>query len=95
MAVAEQAITDRGDAVSLVRISDAAEMRQRPAGRTIQLRCSSLTIATTGTMLREDGRRVVLVPPTQAALPQMRELLVDLTSAVRQSLALPAAGGRP
>ena len=49
----------------------------------------------TGTMLRADGRRVVLIPPTQATLPQMRELLVDLTSAVRQSLALPAAGGRP
>ncbi len=91
----EQAIADRGDAVSLVRISDAAEMRQRSAGRTILLGCSSLTIATTGTMLREDGRRVVLVPPTQATLPQMRELLVDLTSAVRRSLALPAAGGLP
>ena len=91
----EQAIADRGDAVSLVRISDVVEMKQRPAGRTIQLRCSSLTIATTGTMLREDGRRVVLVPPTQATLPQTREMLVDLTSAVRQSLALPAAGGRP
>jgi formylmethanofuran dehydrogenase subunit B len=91
----EQAIADRGDAVSLVRISDAVEMKQRPAGRTIQLCCSSLTIATIGTMLREDGRRVVLVPPTQATLPQTRELLVDLTSAVRHSLALPAAGGRP
>jgi hypothetical protein len=45
-------------------------------------------------MLRPDGRRVVLVPPKQATLPQMRELLVDLTSAVRQSLALPVVGGR-
>jgi adenosylmethionine-8-amino-7-oxononanoate aminotransferase len=78
-----------------VRISDAAEMKRRPTGRTIQLSCASQTIATTGTMLRADGRRVVLIPPTQATLPQMRELLVDLTSAVRQSLALPAAGGRP
>ena len=90
----EQAIADRGNAVSLVRISDAVEMKQRPAGRTIQLGCSSLTIATTGTMLREDGRRVVLMPHQQATLPQMRELLVDLTSAVRQSLALPVVGGR-
>jgi len=90
----EQAIADRGDALSLVRISDAAEMKQRPTVRTIQLFCASQTIATTGTMLRPDGRRVVLVPPKQATLPQMRELLVDLTSAVRQSLALPVVGGR-
>ena len=91
----EQAIADRGDALSLVRISDAVEMKHRPTGRTIQLRYSSLTIATTGTMLREDGRRVVLAPHQLATLPQMRQLLVDLEQAVRQSLALPAAGGRP
>jgi len=46
-------------------------------------------------MLRADGHRVVLVPHQQATLPQMRELLVDLTSAVRQSLAMTAGGGRP
>jgi hypothetical protein len=51
-------------------------------------------LATTGTMLREDGRRVVLVPHQQATLPQMRELLIDLTQAVRRSLTVPAAGGR-
>ena len=90
----EQAIADRGDALSLVRISDAAEMPQRPTVRTIQLRCSSGTIATTGTMLREDGRRVVLVPHQQATLPQMRKLIVDLTAAVQRSLTVPAAGGR-
>jgi formylmethanofuran dehydrogenase subunit B len=91
----EQAIADRGDALSLVRISDAAPMPRKPTGHSIHICCASGTIATTGTMLREDGRRVVLAPPTQATLPQTRELLVDLTSAVRRSLALPAAGGRP
>ena len=91
----EQAITDRGDAVSLVRISDAAPMPPKLTGQSIQLRCSSLTIATTGTMLREDGRRVVLMSHQQATLPQMQELLVDLEQAVRQSLAMPTAGGRP
>ena len=91
----EQAIADRGDAVSLVRISDAAEMPRKPTGHSIHIRCASGTTATTGTMLREDGRRVVLAPFRQATLPQMRELLVDLEQAVRQSLALPAAGGRP
>jgi formylmethanofuran dehydrogenase subunit B len=91
----EQAIADRGDALSLVRISDAAEMPQKPTGHSIHIRCASGTIAATGTMLREDGRRVVLAPHRQATLPQMRELLVDLTSAVRQSLAVPAAGGQP
>ena len=90
----EQAIAVRGDALSLVRISDAAEMPRKPTGHSIHIRCSSGTIATTGTMLREDGRRVVLVPHQQATLPQMRELLLDLTQAVRQSLAVPAAGGR-
>ena len=91
----EQAIADRGDALSLVRISDAAPMPRKPTGHSIHIRCASLTIATTGTMLREDGRRVVLAPHQQATLPQMRQLLVDLEQAVRQSLALPAAGGRP
>ena len=91
----EQAIADRGDAVSLVRISDAAEMSRQPAARTIHLRCASLTTATTGTMLREDGRRVVLAPSRQSTLPQMRERLADLTGAVRQSHAVAAVGGRP
>jgi formylmethanofuran dehydrogenase subunit B len=91
----EQAIADRGNAVSLVRISDAATMPRKPTGHGIHIRCASLTIAPTGTMLREDGRRVVLMPYQQATLPQMRELLVDLEQAVRQSLAVPAAGGRP
>jgi hypothetical protein len=91
----EQAIADRGDAVSLVRIIDAAEMPRQPAGRTTHVRCASLTIATTGTMLREDGRRVTLAPSRQATLPQMRERLVDLAGAVRRSLAVAAVGGRP
>jgi len=91
----EQAIAERGDAVSLVRISDAASMPPKPTGHSIHIRCASGTIATAGTMLREDGRRVVLTPHQQATLPQMRELLVDLEQAVRQSLAVPAAGGRP
>jgi formylmethanofuran dehydrogenase subunit B len=91
----EQAIADRGDAVLLVRISDAAEMTRQPPGHTIHLRCASLTTATTGTMLREDGRRVVLAPSRQSTLPHMRERLVDLTGAVRQSHAVAAVGGRP
>ena len=70
-------------------------MPRKPTGHSIHIRCSSGTIATTGTMLREDGRRVVLVPHQQATLPQMRELIVDLTGAVRQSLTVPVAGGRP
>jgi formylmethanofuran dehydrogenase subunit B len=91
----EQAIADRGDALSLVRISDAAKMSRQPAGHTIHVRCANGTTATTGTMLREDGRRVALAPDQQATLPQMRELLVDLAGAVRKSLAVPAVGGRP
>jgi hypothetical protein len=51
-------------------------------------------IATTGTMLREDGRRAVLVPHLQTSLPQMREVLFALTAAVLQSQAVPVIGGR-
>jgi formylmethanofuran dehydrogenase subunit B len=91
----ERAITARGDALALVRICDAPEKSPRPVVHTVHLRCVSGTIATTGTMLREDGRRVVLVPHQRADLPEMRELLVDLAGAVRQSLAVRVAGGRP
>lgn len=91
----EQAIADRGDSLSLVRISDAAQMARKPAGRSITLRCANRMIATTGAMLREDGHRIVLAPHRRASLPQMRDLLVDLTAAVRQAMAAPSGGGRP
>jgi formylmethanofuran dehydrogenase subunit B len=91
----ERAIAARGDALTLVRISDAAEIGPPPAARTVRLRSASVTIATTGTMLREDGRRVVLIPPRRGEWPEMRQLLVDLANAVRQSLAVSAVGGRP
>jgi formylmethanofuran dehydrogenase subunit B len=91
----ERAIAARGDALKLVRISDTAAMGPQPAAHTVRLRSASVAIATTGTMLREDGRRVVLIPPRRGELPEMRELLVDLANAVRQSLAVSAAGGRP
>jgi formylmethanofuran dehydrogenase subunit B len=91
----EQAIVARGDALSLVRLCDAQEPLPRPLGHTLHLRCASGTIATSGTMLREDGRRVVLAACQSSTAPQMRELLVDLTAAVRHALAMPPAGGRP
>ena len=91
----EQAIADRGDALSLVRICDAQEPVLRPFGQTVQLRCASGLIATSGTMLREDGRRVVLTPHQTATAAPLRELLVDLTAAVRLARGLSAAGGRP
>jgi formylmethanofuran dehydrogenase subunit B len=88
----EQAVAARGDCLSVVRICGAAEPARRPAGRWIQFRCASDMLTGTGTMLREDGRRVVLVPHQAATLPHMHDLLVDLTAAVLQS---PTAGGRP
>ena len=91
----EQAIAARGDALSLVRLCDAPEPLPRPLGQTVQLRCASGTIAATGTMLREDGRHVVLAACRSSTAAQMQELLVDLTAAVRYSVAMPAAGGRP
>ena len=90
----EQAIADRGDALALVRICDAPEQLPRPLGQTVQLRCASGLIATSGTMLREDGRRVVLAPHQSATAPPMQELLVDLAAAVRLAIAMPATGGQ-
>jgi formylmethanofuran dehydrogenase subunit B len=90
----EQAIADRGDGLSLLRICDAQEPLLRPFGQTVQLRCASGLIATSGTMLREDGRRVVLTPHRSASAPPLLELLADLTAAVRLAIALPAAGGQ-
>jgi len=90
----EQAMVDRGDALALVRICDAPEQLPRPLGQTVQLRCASGLIATSGTMLREDGRRVVLAPPQSATAPPMLDLLVALTAAVRIAIATPAAGGQ-
>jgi formylmethanofuran dehydrogenase subunit B len=91
----EQAVEARGDALSLVRLCDAPDPLPRPLGHTLQLRCASGTIATSGTMLREDGRRVVLTACQSSTAAQMRGLLVDLTAAVRHALAMPATGGRP
>ena len=91
----ERAIAGRGDALSLVRMCDAAEAMPQTAHRAIQIRCACGTGATTGAMLRGDGRRVMLTPHRQAAVPQMRELLVELTRVVRQSRAGDAAGGTP
>jgi len=91
----EQAIADRGDVLSLVRISDAAEMPRKPTRHGLHIRAASGALATSGTMLREDGRRVVLAPHRPAALPQMRELIIELCGAVRRSPAVPSAGGRP
>lgn len=95
----ERSIADRGETLSLVRICDAADKDGRTDGQTsrrgIRLRCADLAAETAGTMLREDGRRVILAPYQQPSLPQMRNLLVDLADALRRSSAASPAGGRP
>jgi len=90
----EQAIVDRGNSLSQVRIAGAEATASQPNDRRVDLRCADEMIATTGTMLREDGRRAVLVPHLQTSLPQMRDVLVALTAAVLQSQAVPVIGGR-
>lgn len=91
----ERAIVGRGDSLSLVRICDQTGPPMSLANPTVQIRCASGTIATPGTVLREDGRRVVLTPHRASAGAQMRDVLVELLDAVRRSLSMPALGGRP
>jgi len=90
-----RAIACRGEGLSLICICDAAGAIPRPASRAIELRCAHSTIATSGTMLREDGRRVVLAPPRHTMAPQMRDVLVELTAAIREVRKAEASGGRP
>jgi formylmethanofuran dehydrogenase subunit B len=92
-ATLERAVAGRGPALSLVRISAEPQPDAPVAGRSVRLRCAS-GIATTGTMLREDGRRVELRPCRESAAPQMADLLADLAAAVRRSLAASSAGDR-
>jgi len=73
--------------IGVVRIDDAAPAA--PAEPlTIRLRCASLVAETPGTILRGDGRAVVLAPARPARLPPLAEVLADLSAALR-----PRSGG--
>ena len=91
----EAAIAARAAHISVVRVCDAADACPPAAGRSIQFRTASTSLATTGTMLREDGRRIVLTPCRPATAPQMRDLLGDLVGVVQRAIVRPSAGGRP
>lgn len=98
----EQSIADRGARLSVVRICDAPEPLLQRAGDSFQLRCACMSLCTTGTMLREDGRRVVLTPSMPAGgfgqpagMHSMRDTLIALTNAVRQTIASPASQAKP
>lgn len=69
----EQAIAARGETLSLVRIGARPGAMPRQANPTIHIPCASGSIATTGTVLREDGRLVVLEPHRTSMPPQMRD----------------------
>ncbi|MFM8709436.1 MAG: hypothetical protein ACKOHK_15495, partial [Planctomycetia bacterium] len=92
-AALERAVADRGPALSLVRISAEPQPDGPAADRSILLRCAS-GVATTGTMLREDGRRVELRPCRESTAPQMADLLAALAAAGRRSLVASSSGDR-
>ena len=74
----EAAILERGHALAIVRISDANTCAKTTSGTAIQLRCANGMMATTGTMLREDGRQIAVEKQLTDSAPQMDALLSEL-----------------
>ena len=89
----DAAIGGRPD-LEVIRIADPATLSAAPrrdAVREIHLPCASLFTRPSGTMLRGDGRRIVLGPETGGA-DSMAAVVARLHARVRD---LPAPGGRP
>jgi hypothetical protein len=89
----DAAIGGRPD-LDVIRIADPATLSAAPrrdAVREIHLPCASLFTRPSGTMLRGDGRRIVLGPETGGA-DSMAAVVARLHARVRD---LPAPGGRP
>jgi formylmethanofuran dehydrogenase subunit B len=86
----EEALAARREPLDVIRIDTHTE--KHPATTpvaTIHLRCASPLAAACGTMLREDGRRVVLGSAAEPA-DSMRAILAAVTARVR---GMQAAGG--
>ena len=89
----EAAIAGRRESISVVRVSDRLSP-QANSQPTIHLLCASTLLATSGTMIREDGRQVVIEAQPRAilsqapaenevaSLPQMDALLAELITCV-------------
>ena len=89
----EAAIADRPE-LAVIRIADPATLADVPgqdAAREIRLPCASLLAQPGGTMLRGDGRRLVLGPAAGGADP-MAAVIARLHDHVR---GLPPSRGRP
>ena len=87
----EAAIARRTAALGLVRVAPADPMRTDAARPTIHLGCRSLLASRSGTLLRGDGRRVVLGPDSAADSDSMTAILAALLAGVQARLA--ARGG--
>ncbi|MEX0671315.1 MAG: hypothetical protein WD060_12760 [Pirellulales bacterium] len=87
----EEAIARRTAALGLVRVAPANPMRTDAARPAIHLGCRSLLASRSGTLLRGDGRRVVLGSDSAADGDSMTAVLAALLTHVQTRLA--ARGG--
>lgn len=84
-AAAADAIRRRRQPLAVVQLAADPTGPDIPSRATIRIRCGSRTDAA-GTMLREDGRRVVLPPrPAAARVRPLDEVLAGLAERVRRS----------
>jgi formylmethanofuran dehydrogenase subunit B len=88
----EDAIRGRHSPLSIVRLGDGAAGPGTSTRASIRIRCAGLP-AVAGTMLREDGRRIVLPPrPATAGGRPLEEILAGLAARMRRCDAGQAAG---
>jgi formylmethanofuran dehydrogenase subunit B len=76
------AIAARGGDLRVVALCDAPAPLPWIGANGIQIRCPNLLVETAGTLLRGDGRSMVLSPRREADRPAVHEILHSLRSAV-------------
>ncbi len=86
----EAALAAAASPPSLIHITDVAP--STPAAESVVLATASLARATSGTMLREDGRLISLTPREPATHPTLEDLLTSLTERLAEQQAAGGAG---
>ena len=97
----EHAIAAKKEAIAVVRVSDACTSTGI-GPPTIQIRCASMMLAVSGTMLREDGRRIPVthqidslsVPSMDTVLTALRDCLHRFADAATPRSPAWSGGGR-
>ncbi|MCE9629231.1 MAG: hypothetical protein K8S94_00730 [Planctomycetia bacterium] len=82
----EAAVARRAATIGLVRIASGDAASADPARPSIRLGCRSLLASRSGTLLRGDGRRIVLGPGLAADDDSMAAVLADLVARVQACL---------